>query len=171
MDEPAVLVGVDIVAEERVAEAARRGGATFGRWLPAPESFPITESFIKAVGGRAPGFRWDDFEPAGPVPPGAAGLLEEAAACLTGSTGLSLPDGAAYTIRRASRRAALTRLAARGEDPPLLGAARWGRCGGLLVALAIVLIDERLPGEQPTDEKPTDERLPDERLTDKQAEA
>lgn len=159
MSEPAVLVGVDIVAEERVTEAARRGGAAFGRRLPTPESFPVKESFIKAVGGRAPGFRWDDFEPAGPVPPGAAGLLEEAAACLTGSTGLSLPDGAAYTIRRASRRAALTRLAARDEDTPVLGAARWGRCGGLLVALAIVLIDERLPDEQPTDEQLTDKQV------------
>ncbi|MFI0424804.1 hypothetical protein [Spongiactinospora sp. 9N601] len=142
MSEPAVLVGVDIVAEERVAEAARRGGAAFRRRLPTPESFPVKESFIKAVGGRAHGFRWDDFEPAGPVPPQAAGLLDDAATCLAGSIGLPLTHRATYTIRRASRRAALTRLGVHNEDAPVLGAARWGRGDGLLIAVAIVLIDD-----------------------------
>lgn len=143
---PAVLLGVDIVAADRLARAAARGGATFSRHLSTPAerdrgpgtaTFPVKESFIKAVGGRPPGFGWHDFEIAPEPPPGWAGdLLDEAAAELSATTGLTLLGGAAYTLRGASGEAARRRLSG-----PVAGAARWGSGDGLLVSLAVVYVD------------------------------
>ncbi|GAA3444548.1 4'-phosphopantetheinyl transferase family protein [Planomonospora venezuelensis] len=146
--DPAVLMGVDIVERDRLARAAARGGEVFTRHITTPAeralgpgvaAFSVKESLIKAVGVRPEGFTWHDFEAlADPAPAWAAALLEEAAAELAASTGVLLADGAAYAVRGASARAALTRL---GAGTPL-GAARWGESQGLFVALAIVYVEE-----------------------------
>ncbi|GAA1007842.1 hypothetical protein Aple_043980 [Acrocarpospora pleiomorpha] len=148
MTTPAVLIGVDIVAADRLARAAARGGATFTRHLttsaerdlgPGTATFSVKESFIKAVGGRPPGFTWHDFEATPEPPPRWTGeLLDEAAAELTAATGLALTGGAAYTLRGACRDAARLRLAG-----PVAGAARWGSGDGLLVSLAVVYVDRK----------------------------
>ncbi|WP_424529437.1 hypothetical protein ACOZ38_07825 [Sphaerisporangium viridialbum] len=153
-----VLIGVDIVEAGRLARAAERGGAVFSHHITTPAerelgageaAFPVKESFIKAVGGRPPGFSWHDFEARAERPAGWTGrLLDEAAEELTASTGLTLTGGATYAVRGACRRAALVRLA-RHERPagPLdggvAGAARWGHGAGLLVSLAIVFVDRK----------------------------
>jgi holo-[acyl-carrier protein] synthase len=146
-----VLVGVDIVDADRLARAAGRGGATFTEHVTTPAerelgarieevAFSVKESFIKAVGGRSPGFTWHDFEARpGRAPVWVSLLLDEAAAELTDSTGLALTDGSRYAVRGPSEQAALGRLA-----PPegrVSGAARWGMGAGLLVSLAIVYAD------------------------------
>ncbi|WP_061297834.1 4'-phosphopantetheinyl transferase superfamily protein [Herbidospora cretacea] len=145
---PAVLIGVDIVSADRLTRAAARGGATFARQLTTPAerdrgpgtaAFPVKESFIKAVGGRPPGFSWHDFEAASePPPPWAGELLDEAAADLTAATGLALTEGAAYILRGACREAARLRLGG-----PVAGAARWGSGAGLLVSVAVVHVDRK----------------------------
>ncbi|WP_157251745.1 phosphopantetheinyl transferase [Nonomuraea typhae] len=140
MSTPAVLLGVDIVAADRLAKAAERGGETFDRVMGGGgPTFSVKESFIKAVGGRPPGFTWHDFQETGDAPSGWAGrLLDEAAAELITSTGLALPGRAVFTVSGASRKAALVRL------PPheglVSGAARWGHGSGLFVSLAIVFV-------------------------------
>ncbi|TKK84005.1 4'-phosphopantetheinyl transferase superfamily protein [Herbidospora galbida] len=147
----AVLIGVDIVSADRLSRAAARGGATFARHLTTlaerdrglgAATFPVKESFIKAVGGRPPGFSWHDFE-AAPEPPSpwAGELLDEAAAELTAATGLALTAGAAYVLRGACREAARLRLA--GGRGQVAGAARWGSGAGLLVSLAVVYADRK----------------------------
>ncbi|WP_433511961.1 hypothetical protein ACQP2T_50630 [Nonomuraea sp. CA-143628] len=146
---PPVLVGVDIVDADRLARAAGRGGAVFTDHLTTPAerelgaeevAFSVKESFIKAVGGRPPGFTWHDFEArAGRPAAWARRLLDEAAAELTASTGLTLTGGSFYAVRGASEQAALVRLAPRRSR--VAGAARWGMGAGLLVSLAIVYGD------------------------------
>ncbi|MDA0637847.1 4'-phosphopantetheinyl transferase superfamily protein, partial [Nonomuraea sp. MCN248] len=96
----AVLVGVDIVEEDRIVRAARRGGEVFARRVttpaergrePGPAAFSVKESLIKAVGSRPPGFSWHDFEAESrPLSGWSADLLEEAAGELAASTGLPL---------------------------------------------------------------------------------
>ncbi|MFI7448386.1 hypothetical protein ACIBQX_12885 [Nonomuraea sp. NPDC049714] len=148
----AVLVGVDIVEVDRIVRAGRRGGGVFDRRLttaaerdlgPGPAAFSVKESLIKAVGGRPPGFAWHDFEAESRPPAGrGASLLEEAAGELAASTGLPLTEGAAYTVRGASGRAALRRLRPEGgADGTVAGAARWGIGDGLFVSLAIVYVE------------------------------
>ncbi|MEU7830182.1 hypothetical protein [Nonomuraea sp. NPDC049129] len=146
---PPVLVGVDIVDADRLARAAGRGGAVFTEHLTTPAerelgaeevAFSVKESFIKAVGGRPPGFTWHDFEArAGRPAAWARRLLDEAAAELTASTGLALTGGSSFAVRGASQQAALVRLAPRRSR--VAGAARWGMGAGLLVSLAIVYAD------------------------------
>lgn len=146
---PPVLVGVDIVDAARLARAAGRGGAVFTEHLTTPAerelgaeevAFSVKESFIKAVGGRPPGFTWHDFEArAGRPAAWARRLLDEAAAELTASTGLALTAGSSYAVRGACERAVLVRLAPRRGR--VAGAARWGMGAGLLVSLAIVYAD------------------------------
>ncbi|WP_326637795.1 4'-phosphopantetheinyl transferase superfamily protein [Streptosporangium sp. NBC_01755] len=167
MTRSAVLVGVDIVEADRIGRTVSDGGAAYGRRVTTPAerelhagspladaaSFAVKESFIKAVGGRAAGFDWHDFEERGEEQRWAAPLLAEAASALGASieltltTGasieLTLTTGASYTIRGASRRAALARLAPQENDAPVAGAARWGLGAGLLVALAIVTVDSK----------------------------
>ncbi|MEV7966993.1 hypothetical protein AB0O34_13550 [Sphaerisporangium sp. NPDC088356] len=150
-----VLIGVDIVEADRLARAAGRGGAVFSGHITTPaerelgtgeEAFPVKESFIKAVGGRPPGFSWHDFEALAERPAGWTGrLLDEAAEELTASTGLTLTGGATYAVRGACRRAALVRLASHQApmEGAVAGAARWGHSAGLLVSLAIVFVDRK----------------------------
>ena len=146
---PAVLVGVDIVETDRISRAVSDGGAAYGRRVTTPAerelhagspladaaSFAVKESFIKAVGGRSAGFSWHDFEEQGDERAEdlawAAPLLAEAASTLHATTGLTLTTAAPYRIRGASRRAALARLAPRGDEPPVAGAAQWGSERGL----------------------------------------
>lgn len=149
MTRPAVLMGVDIVEADRLARAIRRGGATLAGHLttvaerelcPQGAAFSVKESFIKAVGGRSPGFTWHDFEARpGRAPVWVSLLLDEAAAELTDSTGLALTDGSRYAVRGPSEQAALGRLAP--LEGRVSGAARWGMGAGLLVSLAIVYAD------------------------------
>jgi len=146
---PAVLVGVDIVDADRLARAAGRGGAVFTDHLTTPAerelgveevAFSVKECFIKAVGGRPPGFTWHDFEArAGRPAAWTRRLLDEAAAELTASTGLTLTGGSSYAVRGACEQAVLIRLAPR--EGRVAGAARWGMGAGLLVSLAIVYVD------------------------------
>ncbi|MEU0477875.1 4'-phosphopantetheinyl transferase superfamily protein [Streptosporangium sp. NPDC006013] len=157
MTRSAVLVGVDIVETDRIARTVSDGGAAYGRRVTTPAerelhagspladaaSFAVKESFIKAVGGRPAGFDWHDFEERGEEQGWATPLLAEAASALGTSTELTLTTGASYTIRGASRRAALARLAPQENDAPVAGAARWGLSAGLLVALAIVTVDSK----------------------------
>lgn len=166
---PAVLVGVDIVETDRISRTVSDGGAAYRRRVTTPAerelhagspladaaSFAVKESFIKAVGGRATGFDWHDFEERaderGEGLAWATSLLAEAAADLYASTELTLMGSAPYAIRGASRDAALARLAPYGgerpgeipRDTPVTGAAQWGLSAGLLVALAIVTIDSK----------------------------
>lgn len=143
MTPPAVLVGVDIVEADRLARAAERGGEVFCRHLGGGgATFSVKESFIKAVGGRPPGFSWHDFEPA--AEPAAAwtdGFLDAAVEELSASTGLALTEGAAYAVRGACKQAALVRLPP--HEGEVSGAARWGSGHGLFVALAIVFVDRK----------------------------
>ncbi|MET7461294.1 4'-phosphopantetheinyl transferase superfamily protein [Nonomuraea sp. NPDC005501] len=150
--EPAVLLGVDIVEAGRLARAVERGGEVFARHVTtaaereaAPEApaFAVKECLIKAVGGRATGFAWHDFEAVAAAPDAwALRLLDEAAAELAASTGVRLDGCAAYAVRGASRDAALQRLHA-GEPAEVAGVARWGSGGGLSAALAIVYVDRK----------------------------
>lgn len=157
MTRSAVLVGVDIVETDRIARTVADYAAAYGSRVTTPAererhtgspladaaSFAVKESFIKAVGGRAAGFDWHDFEERGEEQRWATPLLAEAASALGATAGLTLTTGASYTITGASRRAALARLAPREKDTPVAGAARWGLNTGLLVALAIVTIDSK----------------------------
>ncbi|GAA2266174.1 hypothetical protein GCM10010149_03040 [Nonomuraea roseoviolacea subsp. roseoviolacea] len=150
--EPAVLLGVDVVETARLARAVERGGEAFARHVATEAergltseaaAFSVKECLIKAVGGRAPGFGWHDFEAVGGAPAAWAGrLLDEAAAELAASTGVALDGGAAYALHGASRAAALERLRP-PQDAAVTGAARWGSGGGLFVALAIVYVDRK----------------------------
>ncbi|NUW34764.1 4'-phosphopantetheinyl transferase superfamily protein [Nonomuraea sp. SMC257] len=149
---PAVLLGVDVVEAARLARAVERGGAAFARHVTTEAergltseatAFSVKECLIKAVGGRAPGFGWHDFEAVTAAPPAWAGrLLDEAAAELAASTGAVLDGSAAYALHGASHDAALKRLRPPG-DAAVAGAARWGSDGGLFVALAIVYVDRK----------------------------
>ncbi|GAA3829089.1 hypothetical protein GCM10022226_57390 [Sphaerisporangium flaviroseum] len=161
MTAPAVLIGVDIVDADRLARAGDRGGALFRRHLTTSAErdlvaddavFSVKESFIKAVGGRPPGFSWHDFE-ARPERPAAwtGRLLDEASEELTASTGLTLTGDASYAVRGACGRAVLARLAPHEDgmagvasyEGRVAGAARWGFGAGLLVSLAIVFVDRK----------------------------
>lgn len=154
MTAPAVLVGVDIVEADRLARAIGRGGAVLAGHLttaaerelcPQGAAFSVKESFIKAVGGRPPGFTWHDFEARAGSPAAWTGpLLDEAAAELSAATGLALTGGAAYAVRGACGEAVKVRLAPR--EGRVAGAARWGMGDGLMVSLAIVFVDGE-PGE------------------------
>ncbi|MBB5919991.1 holo-[acyl-carrier protein] synthase [Actinoalloteichus hoggarensis] len=120
----------------------------------AAPDFAVKECLIKAVGGRPSGFTWHDFEraPAGRGPGAAVvaaeaiDLLDEAAADLGAATGIALSAVDSYTVRGASRTAALARLAPdprdrdghEAPDPAVIGAARWGLDANVLVALAVV---------------------------------
>jgi holo-[acyl-carrier protein] synthase len=149
MTRPAVLMGVDIVEADRLARAIRRGGATLAGHLttvaerelcPQGAAFSVKESFIKAVGGRPPGFTWHDFEARAGRPAAWTGpLLDEAAAELAVATGLVLTGAAAYAVQGACGQAVRVRLAPRAGR--VAGAARWGMGDGLLVSLAIVFVD------------------------------
>ncbi|MBN6053843.1 4'-phosphopantetheinyl transferase superfamily protein, partial [Nonomuraea sp. RK-328] len=118
--ESAVLVGVDVVEVARLARAVERGGAVFARHVtteaergltPEAVAFSVKECLIKAVGGRAAGFGWHDFEAVAGAPAAwARRLLDEAAAELAASTGVTLDGSAAYALRGASHAAALKRL-------------------------------------------------------------
>lgn len=149
---PAVLMGVDIVECDRLARAAARGGEVFTRHIttaaeralgPGVAAFSVKESLIKAVGVRPLGFTWHDFEAVtDSAPPWTVALLEEAAAELAASTGVSLTDGAAYAVRGASARAALVRLRSAEPVGIPMGLARWGESQGLFAALAIIYVEE-----------------------------
>ncbi|NUW42239.1 4'-phosphopantetheinyl transferase superfamily protein [Nonomuraea rhodomycinica] len=150
--EPAVLLGVDVVEVARLARAVERGGEAFARHVTTEAergltceaaAFSVKECLIKAVGGRAPGFAWHDFEAVTGAPAAWAGrLLDEAAAELAAATGAALDGSAAYALHGASRDAALRRLRP-PRDAAVAGAARWGSGGGLFVALAIVYVDRK----------------------------
>lgn len=118
----------------------------------------MKECLIKAVGGRPAGFSWHDFDgaPAGPDPsdrmPGGpdawdgqvAELLDEAAERLRAGTGLPLEHQVVHRVRGASRQAALTRLDPAGAPTtPIIGVARWGRHGDTVIALALLVVDNR----------------------------
>ncbi|MGC5015548.1 4'-phosphopantetheinyl transferase superfamily protein [Streptosporangium sp. DT93] len=147
MSTPAVLVGVDIVETGRMARATGRGGETLARHVATAAersleagdvAFTVKESLIKAVGGRAPGFTWHDFEAVtAPPAPWTWPLLDEAAGELAASTGLPLTAGTAYAVRGASAGAALARLSP-GTPGTVAAVARWGEGGGVLVSVAIV---------------------------------
>ncbi|MEV0199991.1 4'-phosphopantetheinyl transferase superfamily protein [Nonomuraea sp. NPDC050691] len=137
--EPAVLLGVDVVEVARLERAVERGGEVFARHVTteaerglSPEAaalsveaaFSVKECLIKAVGGRAPGFGWHDFEAVAGAPATWAGrLLDEAASELAASTGVALDGNAAYALHGASRDAALHRLKPRHPvNAPATGA-------------------------------------------------
>ncbi len=152
-----MLFGVDVLDRRRVAAALDRNGAVYTRQVTAADEHTPTgeeeslavaagvavkESFVKAVGGRPPGFSWHDFAAREDVEvPDAAGrLLADALPSLAEATDVMLTESRAYAVRGASRVAALARLGAAGHDgTSVVGAARWGRRHHVIVALAILV--------------------------------
>lgn len=126
----------------------------------------MKECLIKAVGGRPAGFSWHDFDGRSDPPdasdrvsgrPDASDgqatdlldgqvteLLDEAAERLRAGTGLPLEHQVVHRVRGASRQAALTRLDPAGAPTtPVIGVARWGRHGDTVIALALLVVDNR----------------------------
>ncbi len=157
---PAVLFGVDVLDARRVAEALDRNGAVYARHVIAADERDLTEdralataagvavkeSFVKAVGGRPPGFSWHDFAACEDteVPGPAERLLADALPSITAATDITLTESRTYVVRGASRDAALARLGATGHDgTSVVGAARWGRRHEVIVALAVLVTSEK----------------------------
>jgi holo-[acyl-carrier protein] synthase len=123
----------------------------------------MKECLIKAVGGRPAGFSWHDFDGRPDVSDGMPGrldasdgqatdlldgqvteLLDEAAERLRAGTGLPLEHQVIHRVRGASRQAALTRLDPAGAPTTsVIGVARWGRHGDTVIALALLVVDNR----------------------------
>jgi holo-[acyl-carrier protein] synthase len=126
----------------------------------------MKECLIKAVGGRPAGFSWHDFDGRPDRPdvfdgmPGrpdasdgqatdlldgqVTELLDEAAERLRAGTGLPLEHQVVHRVRGASRQAALTRLdPTSASTTPVIGVARWGRHGDTVIALALLVVDNR----------------------------
>ncbi|MDG4765629.1 4'-phosphopantetheinyl transferase superfamily protein [Solwaraspora sp. WMMD406] len=167
------LVGVDIAEVSRVARAVADLGDSYTRHVMTPAeraaagddavavtaSVAMKECLIKAVGGRPAGFSWHDFDPVtgrrddsarpvtrlldeatGPV----AQLLDEAAERLRAVTDLPLRHEVVHHVRGASRRAALARLTSGdAATTPVVGVARWGCHGDAVIALALLVVDNR----------------------------
>lgn len=156
---PPVLVGVDVVEVDRISRAVAYSGPAYARHVTAPGEHPlhedpdmataasvaIKESLVKALGGRPPGFSWHDFTARGDVAWGdhrengtdwARALLDDAVPEVAASTDVALTEYCAYGVGGASLTAARTRFPP-GPDV-VVGAARWGWRGNLIVALAIL---------------------------------
>ncbi|MFD1149153.1 holo-ACP synthase [Saccharothrix hoggarensis] len=147
-----VLFGVDIVDIGRVTRAIAYSGPAYLRHVTTPQehglhpdaelaaaaSVAVKECFIKAVGGRPPGFSWHDFRARGDVPHAArewAGpLLAGAAPEVEKTTGIALGNTSAYSVHGASHAAALTRLAPGRSAAAVVAEARWGWPGDRVVA-------------------------------------
>lgn len=165
MTAPPVLFGVDVVDVARVTRAMSYSGPAYARHVTSPgerdlhadpglataAAVAVKECLVKAVGGRPPGFSWHDFETCGEVsPPGAEWadpLLAAAVPEVEAATGVSVTERCACTVSGASGAAALARFTERSTDPgdgaAVLGMARWGFRGDLIVALAILIVVPR----------------------------
>ncbi len=156
MRAPAVLFGVDVLDVRRVAGALDRNGAVYARHVTAADERDLTgdralataagvavkEGFVKAVGGRPPGFSWHDFAACqdAEVPGPAERLLADALPSVAAATGITLTESRTYAVRGASLHAALARLGAAGHGgTSVVGAARWGRRHEVIVALAVLV--------------------------------
>ena len=158
-----VLFGVDVVDVGRVNRAMAHSGPAYAAHVSDPAeaalhpdpvlataaSVAVKECLVKAVGGRPTGFSWHDFAATGDTPYAgrewAGPLLTEAVGPVEEATEVALTEQCTYVVRGASGQAALTRFTGRtGEDTPsaaeptVVGAARWGWRGDLIVAVAIL---------------------------------
>ncbi|SDP95925.1 4'-phosphopantetheinyl transferase superfamily protein [Lentzea jiangxiensis] len=161
MTAPPMLFGVDVVDVARVTRAMSYSGPAYTRHVASPAerdlhadpglataaAVAVKECLVKAVGGRPRGFSWHDFEACGEVPlPGAEWadpLLAAAVPEVEAATRVSMTERCVYSVLGASGSAALARLtertAAPGEGATVVGMARWGFRGDLIVALAILI--------------------------------
>ncbi|GGS16479.1 MULTISPECIES: 4'-phosphopantetheinyl transferase superfamily protein [Actinokineospora] len=146
-----VLVGVDVVEVDRISRAVAYSGPAYADHVVAPGEHPlhedpelataasvaVKECLVKALGGRPPGFSWHDFTAVGDIAVGPAGpLLDAAVPEFAATTDIALTRFSAYSLHGASAAAALTRFPDGAGG--VVGAARWGWRGNLLVALAIL---------------------------------
>ncbi|MFJ6673324.1 4'-phosphopantetheinyl transferase superfamily protein [Actinosynnema sp. NPDC091369] len=165
MTAPLMLFGVDVVDVARVTRAMSYSGPAYTRHVTSPAerdlhpdpglataaTVAVKECLVKAIGGRPPGFSWHDFEARGEAPlPGAEWadpLLAAAVPEVEAATRVSMTERCAYTVFGASGSAALARLTERSADPgdgvAVVGMARWGFRGDLIVALAILTTTSR----------------------------
>ncbi|MFD7658235.1 phosphopantetheinyl transferase [Actinosynnema sp. NPDC059797] len=161
MTAPLVLFGVDVVDVARVTRAMSYSGPAYARHVASPTerelhvdpglataaTVAVKECLVKAVGGRPPGFSWHDFEASGEAPLPGAGwadpLLDAAVPEVEAATRVSMTERCAYTVGGASGSAALARLAGPREGAAVVGLARWGFRGDLIVALAILTTTSR----------------------------
>ena len=156
-----MLFGVDVVDVARVTRAMSYSGPAYTRHVASPAerdlhadpglataaAVAVKECLVKAVGGRPRGFSWHDFEACGEVPlPGAEWadpLLAAAVPEVEAATRVSMTERCVYSVLGASGSAALARLtersAAPGDSATVVGMARWGFRGDLIVALAILI--------------------------------
>ncbi|SDF44919.1 holo-[acyl-carrier protein] synthase [Lentzea fradiae] len=161
MTAPPLLFGVDLVDVARVTRAMSYSGPAYTRHVTSPgerdlhadpglataATVAVKECLVKAVGGRPPGFSWHDFEACGEASPHGAEwaepLLDAAVPEVEAATRVAMTERCAYTVFGASGSAALARLAERSADPgddvAVVGLARWGFRGDLIVALAILI--------------------------------
>ncbi|WP_247648574.1 phosphopantetheinyl transferase [Saccharomonospora xinjiangensis] len=155
MSVPRMLFGIDLVDVRRVARALDRNGVVYARHVLAEDEqclhtdrtlataagVAVKEGFVKAVGGRPPGFSWHDFVAQGPG--GSPALIDRSLAGalppIAAATGIELTEVRTYTVRGASRDAALARLGEAPGETSVVGAARWGRRHEVIVALAILV--------------------------------
>jgi holo-[acyl-carrier protein] synthase len=159
---PPVLFGVDVVDVARVTRAMSYSGPAYAQHVTSPAELDlhtdpglataatvaVKECLVKAVGGRPPGFSWHDFEAIGDAPftgrEWADGLLAAAVPEVEASTRVALTECCTYAVGGASGRAALARFTATSPSvepragTALVGLARWGWSGDLIVALAIL---------------------------------
>lgn len=164
MSPPPVLVGVDVLDVTRITRAMAYSGDRYATHVASPAeadlhpdpalavaaTVAIKECLVKAVGGRPPGFSWHDFAATGGGAPDWAGdLLADAVPGVAATASVVMTESCAYVVRGASGRAALRRLAGPAHAPGLgvVGAARWGWSGDLVVALAILTTVQK--GTQP----------------------
>ena len=155
MTAPPVLVGVDVLDVARITRAMAYSGDRYAAHVAGPAeadlhpdpalsvaaAVAVKECLVKAVGGRPPGFSWHDFAATdGPAPDWAGELLADAVPGVEAAADVVLTETCAYLVGGASGRAALTRFTGPAPDPGLtvVGAARWGWSGDLVVALAIL---------------------------------
>ncbi|MFI9008208.1 phosphopantetheinyl transferase [Actinosynnema sp. NPDC053489] len=163
MTAPLVLFGVDVVDVSRVTRAMAYSGPAYTRHVASPDehdlhvdpglataaTVAVKECLVKAVGGRPPGFSWHDFEARGEASlPGvewADPLLAAAVPEVEAATLVSMTECRAYAVRGASGSAALARLTERsaGDGAAVVGLARWGFRGDLIVAVAILTTTSR----------------------------
>ncbi|WP_245786678.1 4'-phosphopantetheinyl transferase superfamily protein [Lentzea albida] len=165
MTAPPMLFGVDVVDVARVTRAMSYSGPAYTRHVVSPgerdlhadpglataATVAVKECLVKAVGGRPRGFSWHDFEACGEVPlPGAEWadpLLAAAVPEVEAATRVAMTERCAYTVLGASGAAALARLTGRSAAPAdgeaVVGMARWGVRGDLIVAVAILIITPR----------------------------
>ncbi len=154
-----MLFGVDLVEVDRVDRAVALSGPVYLGHMNAPDepglhdnptlavaaSVAVKECLVKAVGGRPPGFSWHDFVARGDIPfagfEWARPLLDAAEPEIVAATEVALSRSCVYTVRGASRVAALTRFTTdpAGGGLAVAGAARWGWSGNLIVAFAIII--------------------------------